>query len=515
MTESRAHLERLKTGITGLDTILEGGLPRGGVYLIEGPPGSGKTILGNQVCFNHVATGGTALYVTLLAESHARMIAHLGRMRFFDSAAVPERLSYVSAFQILEAAGLDGLLRLLRTELGRTRASLLVLDGFVTAEEASRSDTDFKRFIHALQTIAGMHECTVLLLSSARSAAREHTVLPEHTIVDGVIRLKHELDRLRSIRQIVIVKLRGAAPIHGQHTLQISDEGISVQPRLEARVRTATPPPPKVHHASERAAFGVPSLDEMLHGGLRRPSLTMLLGPSGSGKTILGLQFLAEGARQGERSVYFGLYEQPEALLLKSARIRLNIEDPVERGLLVLEHHTPVEGLVDVIGEQLLATVARTGAQRLCIDGFQGLEMMADYPSRRRDMLSAVANELEDRGVTTVFTMETTDLFGPRIEVPVAGLSAMTQNILLLRHVELRARLYRLISIIKLRDSDYEPTIREFRITDHGIVVADTFKSAERILGGVAHVTTPAPRPRPRSGAARATPVRGRGKRKS
>lgn len=513
MTESRSLLERLKTGITGLDTILEGGLPRGGVYLTEGPPGSGKTILGNQVCFNHVATGGTALYMTLLAESHARMMAHLGRMRFFDSAAVPERLSYVSAFQVLEAEGLDGLLRLLRAEFGRTRASLLVLDGFVTAEEASRSDTDFKKFIHALQTIAGMRECTVLLLSSASRASREHTALPEHTIVDGIIQLKHEIDRLRSIRQIMIVKLRGAAPIHGQHTLQISDEGITVKPRLESRMHASAARLPEVPHGPDRASFGVPSLDAMLHGGFPGRSTTMLLGPSGSGKTILGLQFLSEGARRGENAVYFGLYERPEALLRTSVRIGLNIEGLVERKLLVFEHHTPVEGLVDVIGEQLLATVARTGARRLCIDGFQGLEMMSDHPSRRRDMLSSLANELEARGVTTVFTMETPDLFGPRIEVPVAGLSAMTQNILLLRHVELRARLHRLISIIKLRDSDYDPTIREFRITEHGIVVADTFKSAERILAGAAHVTRKAPRTR--AGAKLSKSGRGRGKRAS
>ena len=60
-----------------------------GVYIVQGPPGAGKTILANQTCFNHAATGGHAVYVTLLAESHSRMFAHLRRMAFFDESAIP------------------------------------------------------------------------------------------------------------------------------------------------------------------------------------------------------------------------------------------------------------------------------------------------------------------------------------------------------------------------------------------------------------------------------------------
>ncbi len=81
--------DRRPTGIAGLDRILEGGLLAAGVYIVQGPPGAGKTILANQACFHHAATGGHALYVTLLAESHSRLFAHLRRMAFFDVAAIP------------------------------------------------------------------------------------------------------------------------------------------------------------------------------------------------------------------------------------------------------------------------------------------------------------------------------------------------------------------------------------------------------------------------------------------
>jgi circadian clock protein KaiC len=86
--------------------------------------------------------------------------------------------------------------------------------------------------------------------------------------------------------------------------------------------------------------------------------------------------------------------------------------------------------------------------------------------------------------VTTLFTLEIPGLVGAQIEVPIDGVSALADNLLLLRHVELRSQLYRLISILKVRDRAYDGSIREFQISDRGVIVADTFDSAEQILTG-------------------------------
>ena len=107
-------LDRVSSGIAGLDTSLGGGFLRGGLYILQGTPGTGKTTLANQVCFHHAAQGGQALYVTLLAEYHARMLQHLSGMTFFDPSTIPDRLSYVSGFSVLRQDGLLGLLDLLR-----------------------------------------------------------------------------------------------------------------------------------------------------------------------------------------------------------------------------------------------------------------------------------------------------------------------------------------------------------------------------------------------------------------
>ena len=107
-------MTRRPTGIPGLDQILDGGLLPAGVYVVQGPPGAGKTILANQACFHHAATGGRAVYVTLLAESHSRMFAHLRRMAFFDEIAIGERVYYVGGYSTLESDGLDALVTLVR-----------------------------------------------------------------------------------------------------------------------------------------------------------------------------------------------------------------------------------------------------------------------------------------------------------------------------------------------------------------------------------------------------------------
>src|SRR5215204_531668 len=117
MTELAPQAQRLlrqTTGIAGLDRILDGGFFQGGLYIIAGPPGAGKTILGNQLCFHHVASGGRAVFVTVLTESHSRMLAHLSSLSFFDPTSLGDRLLYLSGYSVLLSEGLTGLLKLLR-----------------------------------------------------------------------------------------------------------------------------------------------------------------------------------------------------------------------------------------------------------------------------------------------------------------------------------------------------------------------------------------------------------------
>jgi circadian clock protein KaiC len=129
------------------------------------------------------------------------------------------------------------------------------------------------------------------------------------------------------------------------------------------------------------------------------------------------------------------------------------------------------------------------------IDGLGGFVNATVYPERLSRFFAALTNELQVLGATTLITAETRYLFDPAVEVPIAGTSAIVEHIISLRNVELRSQRYRLVCIIKVRESGYDTALREFRITDQGIVVAETFESAEAILTGLARPIIEQPPP--------------------
>ena len=479
-------LERVPTGIPGLDIVLRGGVLKAGIYIVRGEPGTGKTILGNQFCFNHVAAGHRALYVTLLAETHDRMMQHMQVMSFFDPTRIPDGLYYVNGFRVLEEDGLKGFINLLRHEIRTHNATLLVLDGLIATEEASQSERDFKKFILELQAHIAIERCTALLLTNGR----HNSYHPEHTMVDGLIELHDLLFGSQAEREIEVRKLRGTDALRGRHPFRITDRGIVVYPRIEALLAR---PSSDDQWSDERCATGVDQLDKMISGGIPRGSTTLVLGASGSGKTSLGLHFLSQSSAE-DPGLLFGFYETPGRLRVKAAGIGIALDGLVEQGYLEILWHPPIEDILDALGNRLVEAVRRRRVKRLVIDGLLGFqEIAADRPHRIGRFLTALANELRALNVTTFYTAETRNLIGGAIEGPTIGLSTIAENLVLLRYVEIRSQLRRLISIVKMRDSDFDSSLREFRITAAGFELAQTFHSAEAIMSGFPQLTPERP----------------------
>jgi circadian clock protein KaiC len=469
----------LPSGISGLDVILNGGFLRGGLYIVQGPPGAGKTILGNQICYEHVASGGQALYVTLLSENHDRMLLHMRDMQFLQVDQISRSLEYISAFRVLEEEGLKGLLTLIRREVQKRNISVLVLDGLVAAEHSAPSELEFKKFINGLQTQAAVTDCTMFLLTSAEG----DRVSPEHTMVDGMIELSDEVYGWRSARDLRVRKFRGSAYLRGRHAFRITGNGIEVYPRIESRFALPTH---DAQPAIQLCSAGAPSLDSMIGGGLSVGSTTLVLGPAGSGKTSLGLQFLAAADAQAP-GLHFGFFETNDRLLRKSDSLGLAIRDLVGAGQVELLWQPPTEDLIDALAGQLLEAVRRRKVKRLVIDGLAGFQRLAVAQDRIPPFFTALINELRALGVTTVATLEVPDLIGPIARAPVGELSTIAENLILLRYVELRATLHRLISVLKIRDSDFDPKLRELKLGGVGLVVGESFERVEGVLTGFGH----------------------------
>ncbi len=321
---------RVPSGVPGLDAILGGGFVSGGTYILRGAPGAGKTIFANQACFRHAARGGRALYVTLLAESPTRMLRRMAGLDFFDPAAVPSRVYYVSALDTLSQDGPPALLGLLRAELARTGATLLVLDGLFPAAGGAGGggfDRPIRRFLGELQDHTVKAGCVALVLDDGGLLDQG-----ADAVVDGLIALEDTRRGAEARRHLEVAKFRGSAFLRGRHAFRITDGGIVVYPRIDALLeqRAALD-----EGSGGRLSAGVPELDAMLGGGLPSGTSTLLLGAAGAGKTTLGVHFLGRSSRE-EPGLHLGFYETPGRLSQNAASMGVGLGALAGRGDLEL-----------------------------------------------------------------------------------------------------------------------------------------------------------------------------------
>ncbi|HWL83713.1 MAG TPA: ATPase domain-containing protein [Roseomonas sp.] len=457
-------LKRLSSGVAGLDSILGGGLVEGSTYIVQGHPGSGKTILANQLAFHRAASGENALYATLLAESHERLFQFLSTMEFYDSAQVGSRITYVSAFQTMQEEGLDGVVHLLRREILRQKASLLILDGLLNARQKAATALDVKTFIAALQGHVAFANCTALLLTSSNFDDGS----AEYTMVDGVLELREEAFGARSARRLRVRKSRGSAALPGLHQCEITDRGLVVYPRLEALLAHPSVPD---EPSDARTTSGIGSLDGLLGGGLPVGSVTLLAGRSGTGKTSCGLHFLAR-APLDEPALHFGFYETSARLERKARALGVDLSPLLASGHLQMLWQPPAANLLDGLGQRLLEAVRHRGVKRLFLDGLSGFARAAVDPSRLTEFFTALINELRALGVTVLATCEPQDVqgvLGVQVTLAPSEIASIADNLFLLRFAEQDGRLVRQLLVIKVRDSGFDPLPRDFVITEQGI----------------------------------------------
>jgi circadian clock protein KaiC len=228
--------------------------------------------------------------------------------------------------------------------------------------------------------------------------------------------------------------------------------------------------------ADGATSSGIPSLDALLDvRGIPVASSTVVIGSTGTGKTTMGLQFLAASS-EAEPGLHLSFFEGPERVRSKARSLGLPLDALERAGLIELMWQAPGETLLDELADRLLGAVARRGVRRLVIDGLSGFAESAVYPERLNKFFSCLANELRNRHVTVLMMLETRDVVSSVISTP-WGVSGIVDNLLFLRFVHDEGRVERLLTIIKMRDTDYHAGLHRIRIDSRGMHIAGTYSA--------------------------------------
>jgi len=419
------------------------------------------------------------VFSTLTSEPHDKLVEHLSGFKFFRRDLLGEGVFLINAYAAMKKSGKEARDLLLGTVRERG-ARLLVIDGMRSMRDLWQDESRLREFFYELVTGLAAVDCVGLF--TTEYGAERLMDLPEATTLDAILALTMKHHGARRVRRVEVVKMRGRPHLTGEHFFEIGEEGIRIIPRIEA----LTPPAVDFTQREERAAFGVPELDALTDGGLPAGTTTMLAGSMGIGKTLFSLQFALDGARKGEKTLFVGFVEEPDVLVGRGQRIGLDVRPFVASGALQLLYQPPTEVEADTVVDRILADIARLGARRLVIDGLGSLELSVADVDRREMFFGALSRRLRLAGVTTVFTKEVTKVAGGELDFSSTPIAILGENLLLLRFVELRGRIHRILSVLKMRDSKYQSDLREFEITDQGIRVLAPLRSAHGLLTGQA-----------------------------
>ena len=475
---SGTSLERLSTGIDGLDEILCGGLVRGRNYLVRGDPGSGKTVLGTHFLTAGLDAGETALCITL-EESRADAEANAAQLGF-DLSGVewldlsPESDFFVDdrSYDVFASGDVEGdsLTEAIADRVDEVDPDRVFVDPLTRLRHLAPDDYQFHKQVLAFMRYLGEQGATVCF--TARNTPSTPDVDLQY-LSDGIVELTHDDDR----RRISVPKFRGSDRAGGDHAMRIDGDGIHVFPKL-------VPDEHSEVFDTEPIPSGTVGFDALLNGGIERGTVTVISGPTGVGKTTTGSLFVTEAAKRGERAAVY-LFEENEATYRhRCDAIGLPVDDLADGDNLAVEQIESLERSPEEFAQLVRHEVERRGTQVVMIDGISGYQIaLQGEESGLTRELHALCRYLKNVGVTVVLVDEVSAMAGD-MRPTEAGVSYLADNIVFMRYMEMDGELRKVVGVLKKRVSEFEHTMREFEITRDGVQVGEPLRGLRGILDG-------------------------------
>ncbi len=473
----------MSTGTPGLDLVLGGGLAPGSVVVVAGAPGTGKTILAQQMCFARATAEHRCVYYTTMSEPHAKLVRHLEGFPFFDRQALGMRVEFIHLGDFLQAARQDGLEPLISEIVRKTldeQPAIVVIDSAKMLGDFA-DERELRRALYDLTSRVSQSGAVLLLLGEYTPEEMRSDVV--FSLADGIVQLDYEAREPLDRRWLRIVKMRGEDHRSGKHTFRIGPGGVEVFPRIETLIPQVEAP------LSVQVSSGIAGLDELMGGGARRGDATVVTGPSGVGKTIFGLRWLAQSMEQGENGLYVTFQDTGAQLTSVAASFGWDLAAHQDSGQLVISY-VPMGDLdLDALATSLRAEVMRRPVSRIVIDSLSELAAAAREEKRFPAYMRSLVGLVRAAGCTLLVTSETSTrgLPGSSLE----ELLFLFDNVIDLRYIEEGSQIGRAAHVAKMRSRAHAMTLNAVTITDHGLEVGGVLESVTGRLGWSA-LRTPA-----------------------
>ncbi len=481
MSEPKAP--RCQTGVPGLDDILNGGLIRHRLYLLEGTPGAGKTTISIRYLKEGISQGESGLYISL-SESREELLAgaashgwDMDGIEILELIADAQELDGEQEVTMYHPAEVEltATMRKVLDAVVRVNPKRVVFDSLSELRLLAQSSLRYRRQILALKQFFTGRKTTVLLLDDLTS---ETTDLQLQSIAHGVI----SLEQLAPVygaarRRLRVVKFRGTQYRGGFHDFSIEPEGVIVFPRLIAAEHG-------VPFQRERIESGVTALDALLGGGPDRGTSTLLMGPAGTGKSTIAVQYAVAAAQRGDHAAIFAFDESAATLEARTAALGIQLNEGLQGGQVRVQQVDPAELSPGEFAYMVRQSVERDHARVVVIDSLNGyLHAMPDehfLTAQLHELLTYLARQ----GVTTLMVVAQHGVVGMNMTSPV-DTSYLADSVILFRYFEYAGKVKKAISVMKKRSGAHEESIRELRFDQAGIHLSEPLTQFRGILTGV------------------------------
>ena len=475
-------LTKTPTYISGLDDVLDGGLPTKRTTLISGGPGSGKSIMGIEFLYHSAANGEPGIFVTF--EERAEAVRQNALTLDWDLVPLEKagKLFLFGAHIDPQAAlsgdfNVKGLLAIIEGKAKSMGASRIVIDAVDVLIRLFDDPARERNELYALHDWLNDHEMTTVLTvksSAERYLASRYEFLDY--MADCVIHFDQRIVEQVLTRRLRVIKYRGSSFVSNECPFIITEKGIHIIPISRTELQ---------HKAlGSKISSGHPRLDAVLDGGYRRASSILISGTSGTGKTTLANTFAAYACTRGEKVLYISFEESQEAMVSSMLSPGIDLRPALQGGKLRIVTSMPEARGSEEHLFNALKTIEAFQPDHVIVDSVSSCKRMGTQQAAY-EYVMRLANTCKEKGITIIFTNQA-EGFRDEHEISGLGISSIMDVVIFLRYIEVGGEINRMLLVMKARGQKHSNQYREFLITDHGIDIVDVYVGVGGVLTGAA-----------------------------